>query len=178
MKSQYFFRKLPQGEEEESEEVHRQRRRSIHRTMRHQMALDLRWMTAISRSHHVEWTGNMTDLVELVHTVWASDEVIDPQGRVCQYNHFLCEICRILGVRCPREFHTLLCHAHRRKGIRVRQLIDRYADIADQHEEHPIRRFLHITPKDNSDRRRPHDEHCHTREQPQRIHHHPARDLP
>ena len=74
----------------------------------------------------LQWHGTKTDLVEMVHILYESEEVRDEYGVPVAFKALLCRICMILQVKMPRNPCSYLGQARECKGIRRAPLLIRY----------------------------------------------------
>lgn len=84
-------------------------------------------------SHHedegLQWHGTKTDLVEMVHILYESEELTDEDGVPVSFKRLLERCCCVVHERVPRNPATYLSQARQCKGMKRAPLLMRYKRI-------------------------------------------------
>ena len=72
------------------------------------------------------WHGTKTDLVEMVHILYESEELTDDDGLPMPFKHLMARCCSVVHERVPRNPASYLSQARRCKGMKRAPLLMRY----------------------------------------------------
>lgn len=86
-----------------------------------------------------QWTGTLTDLMEVVHIAYEQGTVRGDDGRAGTFRGLARHICTVLNMTPPDNPRTYATRAAQRKGVREEPFIDRYTWLLFQRGvEHPL----------------------------------------
>ncbi|MBR4269847.1 MAG: hypothetical protein IKQ47_08740 [Prevotella sp.] len=87
---------------------------------------DMKELLTHSADEGLTWRGTKTDLVEMVHILYESEELTDDDGLPVTFKQLLLRCCSVVHERVPRNPATYLTQARQCKGIRRAPLLVRY----------------------------------------------------
>ena len=90
---------------------------------------DMKKLLQRSECDGLRWHGTKTDLVEMVHILYESEELTDEDGVPMTFKRLLELSCMVVHERVPRNPATYLTQARRCKGMKRAPLLIRYKRI-------------------------------------------------
>lgn len=79
-----------------------------------------------SPRENLYWTESKTDLIDLVHEVFISEQPISANGRPYSFKSLARLACAVLHVPEPANFYSIVYNARQSKGIRRKPFFSRY----------------------------------------------------
>lgn len=98
---------------------------------------DMKNLLTHSVDEGLKWRGTKTDLVEMVHILYESEELIDEDGLPVTFKQLLIRCCSVVHERVPRNPATYLTQARQCKGIKRAPLLMRYKGEFVMDPPHP-----------------------------------------
>ena len=98
----------------------------IYEEMSLHMQHDVEWLLSLKPEDNRRWQLTKVDLMEMIHIVYQRGEIYDELGRPASFQWMVTRICRNLHVSVPRNPRSMVSVGRQRKGIRQRQLTERY----------------------------------------------------
>lgn len=91
----------------------------------------------------VRWTGTVRDLMEAAHVAYVNGTVCDAEGCVCTFRALAERACEVLHVSMPRNPSAVAYQGERRKGVRRKPFLERYAVLMFRYDvERPLARMI------------------------------------
>lgn len=90
---------------------------------------DMKELLQRSECDGLQWRGTKTDLVEMVHILYESEELTDDDGLPMTFVELLRRSCMVVHTKMPRNPATYLAQARQCKGMRRMPLLLRYKYI-------------------------------------------------
>lgn len=90
----------------------------------------------------LKWTGTISDLVELSHSMWMEGYTVGRDGHWMTYTTVIRQLCRTFHVPCPKN-HTAVLNNIRRRKTRGTSLFERCRTMMMLYgEEDPIGQMI------------------------------------
>lgn len=93
---------------------------------RDMMARQFAELLACSPDENLYWNGSITDLMDLSHSVYMTEKLVDGQGRPSDFRSIVKRACDVLHVPVPSNPYSMAFNARNRKGVRQTSMFSRY----------------------------------------------------
>lgn len=109
------------------------------------MAKQLGELLERSPRDNIYWIETKTDLIDLVHEVFISEQPVSKCGRPYNFRRMARLACAVLHVPEPANFYSIVYNAHNRKGIRQSSFFSRYCWLLySKKVGNPLNRMVRI----------------------------------
>lgn len=78
---------------------------------------------------NLRWKSTKTDLIQMVHILYESEEVRDNEGLAVTFKELVERFCLLLHVAVPKNPHTFVGQANNCQGIKRQRLLLRYMKL-------------------------------------------------
>jgi len=107
------------------------------------MAKQLGELLSRSPRENLYWIETKTDLIDLVHEVFISEQPVDSKGRPYNFKKMARLACAVLHVPEPSNFYSIAHNARHRKGIKQSSFFSRYCWLMyNKKASNPLNRMI------------------------------------
>lgn len=116
-------------------------------TARTRMVEELIVLLSYHHEKPLEWKYSVTDLMEMAHLAFISDQIIEDDGSNCTFRSLVRRVCLLFGMTVPSNPYSYINRVQNRKNVRARSFFEMYCwQMYRQGQSHPLLLSLSLSP--------------------------------